>query len=111
MRVYIWGESERYRNYRRAVEAAGGVVQFYGDPEKCGALLLPGGGDLEPWRYGQANTASRGLEPARDTAELETLRRSQHVFRPQRDAADCAADYAQWCRAVARAGAWIENEG
>ena len=75
MRVYIWGESERYRNYRRAVEAAGGVVQFYGDPEKCGALLLPGGGDLEPWRYGQANTASHGLEPARDTAELELLDR------------------------------------
>ena len=73
MTVYIWGEAERYQNYRRAVERAGGRVRFGGDPADCGALLLPGGGDLEPWRYGQANTASRGLEPERDGAELALL--------------------------------------
>ena len=44
------------------------------------------------------------------TEELETLRRSQFVFRPQRDAAACDADYAQWRRAVSRACGWIENE-
>ena len=82
MRVYIWGEPERYRNYRRAVEVAGGTVQFRGDPAKCGALLLPGGGDLEPWRYGQANTASRDLEPDRDMAELELLDRFLAWKRP-----------------------------
>ena len=32
-------------------------------------LLLPGGGDLEPWRYGELNTASRNLEPDRDAWE------------------------------------------
>ncbi len=42
--------------------------------------------------------------------ELERLRLSQHVFLPRRDEAACAVDYAQWRRAVARAGAWIENE-
>ena len=82
MRVYIWGEPERYGNYQRAVEAAGGTVQFRGDPAKCGALLLPGGGDLEPWRYGQANTASRGLEPERDAGELELLDRFLTWKRP-----------------------------
>lgn len=69
--VYLWGDPDRFKNYRRAVERAGGRVRFGGSPEGCGGLLLPGGGDLEPWRYGQRNTASRGLEPERDAAELE----------------------------------------
>ena len=73
--VYIRGEASQYDNYRRAVEAAGGTVRFGGAPERCGALLLPGGGDVEPWRYGRGNTASRGLEPERDTAELMLLER------------------------------------
>ena len=71
--VYIWGDTERYGNYRRAVETAGGAVRFGGETEGCDALLLPGGGDMEPWRYGQENTASRGLEPERDAAELALL--------------------------------------
>ena len=68
--IYLWGDAQRYQNYRRAIEAAGGHIQFNGDPADCDGLLLPGGGDLEPWRYGQKNTASRGLEPERDAAEL-----------------------------------------
>lgn len=75
--VYILGEAERFANYRRAVESAGGRAVFGRDSQGQGrawdALLLPGGGDLEPWRYGQENTASRGLEPERDRAELELL--------------------------------------
>ena len=74
--VYIWGEAARYENYRRAVEAAGGQALFGLETEPAvDALLLPGGGDLEPWRYGQENTASRGLEPERDAAELALLDR------------------------------------
>lgn len=71
--VYIWGRAELYGNYQRAVERAGGCVRFGGNPTGCGALLLPGGGDMEPWRYGQVNTASRNLEPDRDAAELALL--------------------------------------
>lgn len=73
--VYIWGGPERFANYRRWVEAAGGRAVFGGDPGEAAAdaLLLPGGGDLEPWRYGRENTASRGLEPERDAAELLLL--------------------------------------
>lgn len=73
MTVYIWGEADRYETYRRAVERSGGQVRFGGDPAGGGALLLPGGGDLEPWRYGQENRASRGLEPERDERELSLL--------------------------------------
>ena len=71
--IYIWGDPQRFRNYSRAVTAAGGSVQIGGDPADCDGLLLPGGGDLEPWRYGQENVASRGLEPQRDREEMELL--------------------------------------
>lgn len=74
--IFIFGAEARYVNYKRAVEAAGGRVRFSALPEQakiCDALLLPGGGDLEPWRYGQFNTASRGLEPDRDAAEFALL--------------------------------------
>ena len=42
--------------------------------------------------------------------ELEGLRRSQHVFLPQREEAACAADYRQWRRAVERSRAWAEAD-
>ena len=71
--VYLWGSPERYGNYRRAVERAGGRIQWGGDPAGCAGLLLPGGGDLEPWRYGQEDRACRNLEPDRDAAELALL--------------------------------------
>ena len=73
MRVYIGGKPEIYHNYRRVVEREGGVVQFGGDPQVCEALLLPGGGDLEPWRYGREDQGSRNLDPDRDEMELELL--------------------------------------
>ncbi len=75
--VYIWGSPRRFANYRHWVESAGGRAVFGEDAGGQGlrwdALLLPGGGDLEPWRYGQENTASRGLEPERDEAEFRLL--------------------------------------
>jgi len=73
IRLYIWGKTEQYGNYQRSIEREGGAVRFGGTPEGCDGLLLPGGGDLEPWRYGQENTASVGLEPKRDAAEMELL--------------------------------------
>ena len=75
--VYIWGRPDHVQHYRRSIEAAGGRVVFgaesAGQAAVWDALLLPGGGDLEPWRYGQENRASRGLEPERDYAELALL--------------------------------------
>ena len=84
--VYIWGNPERFANYRRWVEAAGGRAVFgdaaEGQGTRWDALLLPGGGDLEPWRYGQENTASRGLEPERDGAELRLLQEFTAAGKP-----------------------------
>lgn len=84
--VYIWGDPERFANYRRWVESAGARAVFGeeagGQGTKWDALLLPGGGDLEPWRYGQENTASRGLEPERDEAELRLLQEFTSAGKP-----------------------------
>jgi len=71
--VYIWGEPTKFENYHRAIALAGGQSRSGGNPLLCDALLLPGGGDLSPWRYGQENIASRGLDPKRDGEEFALL--------------------------------------
>ena len=84
--VYIWGSPRRFANYRRWVESAGGRAVFGaesgGRAAAWDALLLPGGGDLEPWRYGQEDLACRGLEPERDAAELRLLARFTAAGKP-----------------------------
>ena len=65
---------------------------------------------VETTAFGAAALAGLCAGVWRDLAELSALRRSQHVFLPLRDAADCAADYAQWQRAVSRARGWMEHE-
>ena len=73
--IIIAGERERFANYGAAVEEAGGVPVFCrtGELRWGSGLLLCGGGDVEPWRYGQENTGSHDLEPERDGWELELL--------------------------------------
>lgn len=83
--IFTWGEQASYYNYQAAVEAAGGSIRFskqIADADGCSGLLLPGGGDLEPWRYGAENIDSRGLEPQRDQAELELLKQFTQTHRP-----------------------------
>ncbi|MBR3569413.1 MAG: type 1 glutamine amidotransferase [Oscillibacter sp.] len=80
--VWIIGDRARFPNYWRAVERAGGRPRCEGVPEDCAALLLPGGGDMEPWRYGQENAASRNLDPARDALELDLLERFAALKKP-----------------------------
>lgn len=75
--LFLYGTPDHYRNYIQAVQAAGGTILASQDPEAwrgCCGLLLPGGGDVEPWRYGQKNTASTSMYPARDAAELALLK-------------------------------------
>ena len=65
---------------------------------------------VETTAFGAAALAGLAVGVWESMEELEALRRSQHVFRPQRPEADCAADYALWHRAVERSRGWIENE-
>ena len=75
-RVLIWDGGHDYVNYKAALSAVGLEAVVSADREeapRCAALLLPGGGDMEPWRYGQENIACRDLEPERDALELDLL--------------------------------------
>lgn len=80
--ILIPGDAGKFKNYVRAVRAAGAVPCCGGDGAQCQGLLLPGGGDVEPWRYGQENTRSAGLDPQRDEEELALLDRFLHLGRP-----------------------------
>ena len=65
---------------------------------------------VETTAFGAAALAGLAAGVWSSQEELETLRRSQCVFYPQRDQAACDADYRQWRRAVERARSWIEND-
>lgn len=79
-------------NYVDAVRRAGGrpALVLPGDdtpPEELlkpfDALLLVGGGDVEPARYGQEPHATiYGLEPDRDDLEIELLREADRTGMP-----------------------------
>ena len=85
IKVLIAGSKGEFINYVRAVEAAGGVPVLSTDArdaETCDALLLPGGGDISPCRYGQENVASVMMDPERDRYELDLLRRFTELRKP-----------------------------
>ena len=65
---------------------------------------------VETTAFGAAALAGLAVGVWDDLEELSALRRSQSLFLPQRPAAACQADCAQWRRAVSRARGWIENE-
>ena len=63
-------------NYIAAVAAAGGQAdaRYLPGPDLTyDGLLLAGGDDMDPALFGQENTASKGIDPARDRAELTLL--------------------------------------
>lgn len=65
---------------------------------------------VETTAFGAAALAGLAAGVWRDQAELSALRRSQHVFHPARPAGQCAEEYRNWKRAVARASGWIEHD-
>jgi putative glutamine amidotransferase len=80
-RAYVNG------TYIRAVQAAGGIPVLltpHFTPEvlaalwqRLGGLVLTGGGDIEPARFGEApHPAIEGVSPARDDLELGLTRRA-----------------------------------
>ena len=68
---------ELVQNYPAAVEAFGGTpAAAYlpePEPEHYDGLILSGGGDVDPARYGEENTACFGVDPARDEAEMRLV--------------------------------------
>ncbi|MEA5040926.1 MAG: glycerol kinase GlpK [Oscillibacter ruminantium] len=65
---------------------------------------------VETTAFGAAALAGLSAGVWTNLDQLSALRRSQHVFRPQRDEAVCWAELRRWSRAVDRAKGWIEPE-
>ena len=80
--IYIYGtpefmEKQTYIPYRDALIAAGAEVLHTSDPADaagCIGLLLPGGGDVASFHYGQEDCGSNPPDPVRDAAELKLAR-------------------------------------
>lgn len=66
---------------------------------------------VETTAFGAAALAGLAAGVWEGREELAKLRRSQHVFKPEREKTLCAEDYRQWKRAVGRARNWIEKDG
>ena len=74
----------KFDTYRIAVEAAGGSAKELPkrvrkeDAEtllkKFDALILTGGGDVDPKHYGEENTFSKGIIPLRDETEITLVK-------------------------------------
>lgn len=81
MKIYL--TENRYHSYEEALTALGAEVS-YTDPGSCGALLLPGGGDVHPRFYGRPLAGSEGIDEEKDARELaaieEFLRRGLPVL-------------------------------
>src|SRR5689334_8272308 len=84
-------DTDKFENYVRAIRRAGGVAEplIPGrvEPDQAlnglDALVLTGGGDVDPETYGSAKHAKTGdIDPARDALELELVRRAKELGIP-----------------------------
>ena len=77
-KIYVYGSRDKLENYANALEGSGLEGLFSLDisqAEECDGLLLPGGGDIDPARYGQLPAGSEAPDLQRDAAELELVSR------------------------------------
>jgi putative glutamine amidotransferase len=84
-------ESDKFQNYVRAVENAGGVAvpivpglaSSESALEGLDALVLTGGGDVDPSLYDrEAHAKTEGIDRARDELEIGLVRRARHEDLP-----------------------------
>jgi len=76
-RILLSAGANTLANYEAAVRQAGGEpFAAYLPPVDISydALVLCGGSDVDPALFGQENTASVGIDPARDAVEMELAR-------------------------------------
>ncbi len=84
-RVFLRGKPGEFENYLAALRACGAEPVLSMDlslADGCDALLVPGGADVDPVHYGQANTASVGIDSDRDRDELTLIRRFLDLEKP-----------------------------
>lgn len=84
-RVFLRGDADTLKNYTAALTACGVESLVSRDLSlavSCDGLLLPGGADVSPHRYGQHNTASHGIDPERDRDEFRLIEQFLSLDRP-----------------------------
>ena len=78
LKILISSSIPNCDNYIAAVAAAGGLPRpvYCPAPDAAGwdGLVLCGGDDIDPARFGQENCGSQGINPRRDEAELALVR-------------------------------------
>lgn len=75
-KIFVYGDREKQKNYAAALEGCGMEGLFTLNlslAAGCDGLLLPGGGDISPARYGQAVNGSGEPDLERDAAELQLV--------------------------------------
>lgn len=76
-KVFLFGDPAARSNYSQALAALAlspVVTADLAQAAACDALLLPGGGDLDPALFGQKNQGSQAPDPALDQIELQLVR-------------------------------------
>ncbi len=83
--IFIYGDRSKRQNYIEALEACGARVTVSLDPAQgggCHALLVPGGGDIDPSLYGAENRGSQGVDRQLDLTELDLVRSFADAHKP-----------------------------
>ena len=76
MRILIAGIPDLTKNYENGLRQLGAEVQVGLSPSSVSlfdALLLPGGGDVDPAFFGEENQGSLHIDPALDQAQFSLL--------------------------------------
>lgn len=91
LRIALSSSSENYENWIKRSDSLATPVDFKGMPvdsaewllESCDALLLTGGEDVVPARYGMPGDSSRcETNPSRDTLEIALIRKAMKLKMP-----------------------------
>ncbi len=79
MKIAIAGTAADTSNYVSAIHKLGFEPLVTLDPDAitgCGALLLPGGGDITPAFFGEENHGSRNIDTRLDILQMQALARA-----------------------------------
>lgn len=85
LRIAVPTYSTEITNYADALRELGAeavIVQEVCNPMEYDGLLLPGGGDVDPVRFGQELDGSLDVDPALDQLQLDTLDRFVKAGKP-----------------------------
>ena len=82
LRIAVPGNTDSEKKMIDSFGYAKAYTVYSGSIDKYDGLLLPGGGDLDPSRYGESNTASRCIDNQLDTKQLKLLAKFVKAKKP-----------------------------